>query len=100
MSERMWGHDAIRIEMPYSIAKIISDRDHPHRDETLNHISTAIASMIADSSLIEPSPISIVLNGIVMDGDDMSMGPCIYIRKVFMDDVERLHATFQADLGL
>jgi len=100
MTERMWGHDAIRIEIPYAIAKIIADRDHPHRDEVLNHISTAIGNMIAAASLIEPTPIATILDGILMDGNDMSMGPVAYLRKTFMDDVMRSHATLRTELGL
>ncbi len=100
MTERLWGHDAIRIEIPYAVAKIIADRDHPHRDEVLNHISTALEQMLASASLIEPTPISTILEGILLDGEDMSMGPVAYIRKTFMSDVERSFATLQTELGL
>ena len=48
MTERMWGHDAIRIEIPYAIAKIIADRDHPHRKEVTTHISIAIGNLLAE----------------------------------------------------
>ena len=100
MTERMWGHDAIRIEIPYAIAKIIADRDHPHRKEVTTHISIAIGNLLANSSLIEPSPIAIVIDGIILDGEDLSMGPVAYVRKVFMDDVERNHATLKMELDL
>jgi phenylpyruvate tautomerase PptA (4-oxalocrotonate tautomerase family) len=100
MSERLWGHDAIRIEMPYAVAKILVNPDNGDQPALIADISEAVARMLANSSLLEPSPIAVVLDGVLADGDDVTVGPCVYIRKVFMDDVERLHATLKGELDL
>ena len=100
MTERLWGHDAIRIEIPYAVAKVIASPGNPDRRALLRTITETLAKMIAESSLIEPSPIAVVLDGILTDGADMSMGPCVYVRKVFMDDVMRNFATLRAELDL
>lgn len=98
MSERLWGHDAVRIEIPYAIAKIVADRDHPHRMEVLNALSETIEGMISSANPLAPGPLATIVEGVLLDGADMSMGPVAYVRKVFMDDVERLYATLRIEI--
>ena len=98
MTERLWGHDAIRIEVPYAIAKVIANRDHPHRDEVLNAISETIEGLQASSNPLQPGPIATVLEGVVLDGADLSMGPVAYVRKVFMEDVERTYELLRDEI--
>jgi hypothetical protein len=100
MSERLWGHDAMRIEIPYAVAKIVADRDHPHRSEVLDAISTALGVMLASSNLLDPSPISTVIEGVLADGADLSMGPVAYVRKVFLSDVERSYIELRNEIEL
>ena len=89
MTPRLWGHDAIRIEMPFAVAKIISEPHHPARQEVIDAISAHVAEILKWAHPLNPGPMAVVIDGVLVDGQDMSMGPVAYICKVFLTDVER-----------
>lgn len=89
MTTRLWGHDAIRIEMPFAVAKLISEPHHPARQEVLDAISSHVAEILKWAHPLDPGPMAMIIDGVLVDGNDMSMGPVAYVRKVFLTDVER-----------
>jgi hypothetical protein len=92
MPEKLWDFDGVSVTFPYAIAKIIANRDHPHREEVLNRVSAEIEEMVNEGSWFEqlhdPKPMAKILEGMLKDGADMSYGPVIYLRKIHMNQVE------------
>lgn len=91
MRKRLWGHDGIRIEMPYAVAKILADPTHPDRPELIDSIASTISAMLRIETLADmlarTAPIAVRVEGVLRDGEDMTMGPVAYVRKMLMDDV-------------
>lgn len=90
MRPRLWGHDGIRIDMPYAIAKILASPDNPDRPELVDSFAQVIVHMLSGESVFpldDTSPLAVRVEGVLRDGEDMSMGPVAYVRKVFMTDV-------------
>jgi hypothetical protein len=90
MKRRLWGHDAVTITVPYAVARILADTNHPHRAEVLDAVSEKLTNMLASDDPFHPGPIASIIDGVLLDGADMSMGPVAYVHKAFLEDTEHV----------